>query len=689
MRRFVPYVLGGLLAITLAACGGGGTGPVTVTGVTVTPESPSVAVGSTVALSATVAPSNASQNVTWSSAAPAVATVNPSGVVTGVSEGTTLVTATSVADTSRSGSVTVTVTAAGTDPDPDEDPITVVCDGTGVISENITTATTITPDCYRVTSNITVSAPLTIERGTVLEFTANSGLRIADGGSMRAVGTVVNPIRFTSVSRDSNDWRGIGFFTSSSENVLAHVVVENAGRTFGVINGSNATNVYVAPNGRLAVRDSVFRAAANDGVGLYVADATSTLSEFVRNTFDANDRAAMRVTAAQLGSIGAGNVFSLNALPSAQHIRVDTQTTLRTSASWRAVDVPYRFTSNTFVDDVGAVIEIEAGATLEFASAGLRVNAGALKSLGTAEAPVTFTSASGNPNDWRGLGIASSSAENELRHTVVENAGMTFGVINSSRSTNVWIGSNARVAITDSAFRTAAGTGVYVDGAGAEFTEFAGNSFSQNTAAPLRLYSTQLDMIGEGNSFVDAPESFRHVRVEGATITTDQFVRTLDVAYRFFGNHFIEASAVTMEIEPGNRLEFDGAGLRVNAGALRAVGTPGPDGGITFTSASGNSGGWRGVGIASGSEDNALQYVTMENAGMTFGVINSSRSTNLWVGTGGRIAVTDSAFNDSSGYGIYIEGTGVVTDQAGTTIDPSTEGNNSFDGNADGDVSAP
>ncbi|MDQ6472434.1 Ig-like domain-containing protein [Flavobacterium sp. LHD-80] len=69
--------------------------PVAVTGVSVSPTTASVGVNSTQQLTATVAPSNATnQNVTWSSSNTAVATVNSSGLVTGVAAGTATITVT-------------------------------------------------------------------------------------------------------------------------------------------------------------------------------------------------------------------------------------------------------------------------------------------------------------------------------------------------------------------------------------------------------------------------------------------------------------------------------------------------------------------------------------------------------------------------------------------------------------------
>ena len=695
MRRFVPYVVGGLLAITLAACGGGGTGPVTVTGVTVTPASPSVAVGATVALSATVSPSNASQNVAWSSAAPAVATVSTSGVVTGVSEGTAVVTATSLADTSRSGSVTVTVTAAGTDPDPDpdDDPITVVCDGTGVISDDITTATTITPDCYRVTSNITVSAPLTIQNGTVLEFTTSAGLRIGVGGSLRAEGTAVNPIRFTSVSRDPNDWNGVGIFTSSSDNVLDHVIIENAGRRVSVINAFNYTGFYLAANARVAITNSTFRnhGGGGTGVGLYVEDDSAAFNAFASNTFADNAQAAMRISAGIIDQIGEGNQFAAGSEPSsAQHIRV-AGSTLRSSATWPAVDVPYRFLGNTFIEDPDATVTIEAGSTLEFTtSAGLRLNAGTLRAEGTSDAPILLTSASRNPDDWYGVGISSNSNDNSFAFVTLENAGRRTTPINDFNYAGLFIDANSAIAITDSTIRTTGsdGRGIYVEDASARLLSFERNEFDGNTGPPIRLFANQLDSIGTGNVFgTNAPFGSRYIEVRPTTVTTDQTWQNLDIPYRFFGNTFVNDPAATVTIDPGTTLQFDNAGIRVDAGVLRAIGTANER--ITFTSPAGNKGDWLGVAIISGNTENAIRYATFENTGGRSTPLNDFTRTSLLVATSGRVAVTDSEFNRSTGWGIYLDGTAVVTDQAGDPIDPETEGGNTFDDNDLGDVRTP
>jgi len=114
----VTGVANGSATITATSEGRSGTAAVTVTqtaapvaSVSVTPASPSVAIGQTVQLVATPRDAGgtalAGRVVTWTSSNPAVALVGGSGLVTGVAAGSTTITATSEG---KSGAATVTVT---------------------------------------------------------------------------------------------------------------------------------------------------------------------------------------------------------------------------------------------------------------------------------------------------------------------------------------------------------------------------------------------------------------------------------------------------------------------------------------------------------------------------------------------------------------------------------------------------
>lgn len=82
--------------------------PVAASSVAVLPATVSVAKGATTKLAATVLPAEASKVVTWTSTNPLTATVNSTGLVTGVAAGVTTVTA---KQGTKVGSSTVTVTA--------------------------------------------------------------------------------------------------------------------------------------------------------------------------------------------------------------------------------------------------------------------------------------------------------------------------------------------------------------------------------------------------------------------------------------------------------------------------------------------------------------------------------------------------------------------------------------------------
>lgn len=82
-----------------------------VTGVTVAPATASIAVGATQQLTPTILPADASDKTgTWSSSATGKATVNQSGLVTGVSAGSAIITFTSN-DGAKTSTSAITITA--------------------------------------------------------------------------------------------------------------------------------------------------------------------------------------------------------------------------------------------------------------------------------------------------------------------------------------------------------------------------------------------------------------------------------------------------------------------------------------------------------------------------------------------------------------------------------------------------
>lgn len=117
--------VGGPVQITAASEGRSGTAaitvvPVPVASVSVSPPSASIGVGATVQLSATPRDSAGGaltgRTVTWSSASPSIATVSPTGLVTGIAAGGPVAVTATVGGRSASAAITVaSATCAGSD----------------------------------------------------------------------------------------------------------------------------------------------------------------------------------------------------------------------------------------------------------------------------------------------------------------------------------------------------------------------------------------------------------------------------------------------------------------------------------------------------------------------------------------------------------------------------------------------
>lgn len=117
LDRFQTFCLPFLLAVALATtgCGGTVTSPSSLTSITVSPGTASIAVGATEQFTATATYSNGStanvtSSATWTSSSTAAATISPAGVATGMAGGSSTVTAT-MSGVSGTGALAVTAAA--------------------------------------------------------------------------------------------------------------------------------------------------------------------------------------------------------------------------------------------------------------------------------------------------------------------------------------------------------------------------------------------------------------------------------------------------------------------------------------------------------------------------------------------------------------------------------------------------
>jgi uncharacterized protein YjdB len=305
---------------------------VSVTGVTVSPSSASVNVGATTNLTATIAPSDATNpNVAWSSSAPGVATVNAStGVVTGVSAGSATITATT-ADGGKTSFSTITVSTV---------PVTSVLVSPNSTSVNIGATTTLTAtiapsDATNKTVLWTTSAPAvaTVSGGVVTGVTAGTATITAtsqDGSFASSSAITVTTIPVTGVTVTPNPATVVA---GSYITLTATVAPSNAiNKTVTWSTSNNAVAIVSPTTGvvtGMAAGTATITATTQDGG--FTSSSTVTVSapaaNYVLNPgFELNTAPSATATnwynwgnTPAIGSVITGNISLGNAVGGTQH----------------------------------------------------------------------------------------------------------------------------------------------------------------------------------------------------------------------------------------------------------------------------------------------------------------------------------------------------------------------------------
>jgi hypothetical protein len=253
--------------------------PIIVTGLALSNINATVQVGATTTLTTVITPVDASnKTIKWRSASQAVATV-ADGVITGVSLGSTTITAISQSDTTIKATCAVLVTPS-----------------TGQV---ITVSGDITADTkwyaaakYMLSGFVYVknNATLTIEPGTIIKGVSGTkaALMIEKGSKIMAAGTAEKPIVFTSDKpkgqRGYGDWGGLVICGNAPTNkhdggITGNGVAEGGiGSTYG---GSNAAdNSGVLQYVRIEFPGIGLTATANseiNGLTLYSVGSGTTI----------------------------------------------------------------------------------------------------------------------------------------------------------------------------------------------------------------------------------------------------------------------------------------------------------------------------------------------------------------------------------------------------------------------------
>jgi uncharacterized protein YjdB len=301
-----------------------------VTGVTLGEPDLSVMIGATGTLTATVSPDNAlNKDVTWSSDDESIATVDASGVVTGVAEGTTTITVETV-DGGFTASCTVTVTlqptrVTGVALDPST--LTLTAGETGTLSATLTPGNAANQNVTWTSNNAnaaTVDANGVVT--AVAEGTATITVETEDGGfTASCTVTVTAPTPLPGTLASGTCGGGIEWSLSDTGE-LVFILQQSAPNATGVMeNYSAGTAPWFQYRGRI---ESVTLGYGVKSVGSYAFYACGALREvFAEEAVNIGSRAFAYCAALEMissmqsgtpfGTIGEGAFYGTFRMPQA------------------------------------------------------------------------------------------------------------------------------------------------------------------------------------------------------------------------------------------------------------------------------------------------------------------------------------------------------------------------------------
>ncbi len=491
---------------------------------------------------------------------------------------------------------------------------------------------------------------LNVEPGVVVKFAKDAYIDIY--GAFRALGTPETPITFTSF-RDDNllgdtngdqgattptagDWTMLRFRDSSNDanSTIEHAVIRYAGQN----------------------RNTPFGA-------VHLEAASPTI---INNSFSDNWSFAVSADVNAYPTVS-GNELTGNG-GNGLEIRTGN---LAVNGVWRNTDIPYVLLGPVTVND-GAMLTIDPGVVVKLnKDAYFEVN-GAFRALGTADAPITFTSLRDDsvngdtngdqnssipsPGDWTYIGFNDSSNDTNsiVEHAVIRYAGLwrneVYGAIHLE---------SASPTLTNNTIEQS--NGYAISGDANAFPTVSGNQLANNVGNALLIRAGRMT-------------------VGGTWANTD-------IPYTVLGELAIN-EGVLLTIDPGVTVKFGDDAYIDIYGAFKAIGSA--DAPITFTSLRDDTvggdtngdgastaptpGDWTYIGFKNSSNDvnSRIEYATIRYAGE-----NRNRLYGAIHLEGASPTLVNNTIMESFAYGIWHD----------VNSEPVLE-DNTFSNNREGDVVA-
>ena len=250
------------------------------------------------------------------------------------------------------------------------------------------------PGCVSLGTATILDGKFTIEPGTTIQVQRGGSLEVSGDGTLSALGTAELPIVFTSAedSPAAGDWKCIMLDADAPDSALDHVRLEYGGSSCG----SSASSLLVVSGVDQLTHLEIHESA---GHALRLLDSARGIRQLHDLKFSAVEKTSLLVTPEAMNALRPPIVLDKDD----KYIDVDSGALgdVEHEVTWHNVDLPYRFDSDV---DIWSALTIEPGTTL--APTGMiwvtAHPAAVITALGTAEAPIRWTSVEPTPapGDW-------------------------------------------------------------------------------------------------------------------------------------------------------------------------------------------------------------------------------------------------------------------------------------------------
>ena len=335
----------------------------------------------------------------------------------------------------------------------DGDPLTM----SGTISENVTWPDRGLPVDYIVDGmlNIEGNALLTVDPGVTIMFTSvYGGLNVSENAGLRMVGTAEKPIVLQGPANNPNNgsWDGVAVTSRRSDNQFEYVQFLRGGSNDIAYAG------VVDVTGKLSMKHCLVDGGLSNGVSL---ESEGYLTAFENNEVRNCSYYPVRVENFESACKGfnATNTFSGNTAGNVIYLANIGANIETENLTFAYTGYPYRAEGSIGIDG-NKTFTIEPGVVIEMNSnESFTVSGVTFVANGTGDRPIVFRCVQ-EGEQWNGVGIFSSRNGNSISHCQIRDCGTGDWY---AENHCLYIGGNARLALTNNVFGPSAWYGVAIE----------------------------------------------------------------------------------------------------------------------------------------------------------------------------------------------------------------------------------